>query len=263
MFQINKQANYITVQPELFISEYESRLNADGFTGAYLPLTGMEASFHECLLKRTSNMYGLKYGGLDNLCIGGKITTVKGKHFSTKIYPRAATGPDMRLAVLGSRGLLGHFLEVSLRIFPLPEYECWGMALFETPEEALKLLRNMIGAFIRPLFALVLEEDEAVKVFEALGYPKDQKIALLFKLTGLKRMVEAEQESIMKPISGSEVFIHWISRPKELALIDQKIISAESYQNINKIFPFFGGDLSPTSHKNENDFEKYFKEKTC
>ena len=139
MMHLHKISQIVTLDPEIRIIDYERQLNGEGFTSGYRPVTGLQTSLASCLAERTGNLFFLKYGGIEELCVGGTVTTPQGVAFHIKDYPCAATGPDLRRAVIGSRQLLGRFREVSLKVFPLPETLAWGLALFDTP---ITLLRD-------------------------------------------------------------------------------------------------------------------------
>ncbi len=251
--QLNKTAQLLTFDPQVSIEETEKFLRSEGLTGGYYPLSGYHTLWTDCLAERRPNLYFLKYGGLEELCAGGLVKLPSGKLFSTKIYPRSATGPDLRRVVLGSRHVLGDFEEVTVRCFPLPEKEMWGLVLFETWEEAHDVVRKMMGFFIRPLCIRLLKEEAACVLLENLGYSGEDQVLLAFKLSGLARMVAAEKGVISHWVEDKQSF--WPTDKRREEKLDQEFLTAASHQAMYVSLP------KPL--KMENDFIKQMKEGAC
>lgn len=230
MFHIRKNSQIVEVGPDITLSDYEKLLNREGFTGGYRPLTGFQIRLGDCLEKRIPNLFFLRYGSIEDLCVGGTGTLASGESFVIKAAPRAACGPDFRKMIIGSEGLFGKFKDVLMRIFPLPAYELWGLALYEHPAEAQDGLRNILGLMIRPLFAKILSEEEGNGLLQSLNLAQSDKTVLVFKLGGLKRMVEAEKETIWNIHDGKKVFFYWPSRPAERDILDETLVTPDGYR---------------------------------
>ncbi len=264
MFNLNKKSHVVTVNPELTVEDYEKLLRAEGMTSGYFPLTGEKTKLSTCLAERIPNFYFLKYGDLADLCVGGKIETPLGRTFSTKIYPRAATGPDLRRVVMGSRGLLGNFREVSFKVFGSVEKEVLGVALMERMEEAGALIRQMMGHFIRPLWAFLVKGEEAEVCLKKLVLPEENEILLIFKLAGAIPLVDAEKESLTQLTEGSRCFLYWPPRREDQAFLTDQVFNPEAFKNMSQKYPsFFGTMASKVVATFEKNFEKHFKETPC
>lgn len=248
----------------MIVGDYENRLNDEGLTGGYRPIDGYNLSLAECLASRISNIYAVKYGGIETLCAGGVVATPKGHLIEIKAYPRSATGPDLRKAVIGSRNLLGTFREVTLRVFPLPEIQVWGVALFDSKEAARVSLRKIVGLFIRPEFIRIMEEEESEGLLRSLNLPDIDKVVFTFKLAGYKGIVEAEREAIIRSHDGEHVLFYWPSKMTEVEVLDQTIVTPEAFESMMDEFsPLIGSSLKPQKPKAEKDFEKFFEKNPC
>ncbi|MBI2341065.1 MAG: FAD-binding protein [Deltaproteobacteria bacterium] len=273
MLHLHKISQIAAVDPAMRVIDYERQLNSEGFTGGYRPVSGYQSSLSACLAERTANLFSLKYGGIEDICAGGTVTTPLGTAFTIKDYPRAATGPDLRRVLIGAGGLLGHFSSVSLKVFPLPEAQSWGLALFDRTEEAFEALRRMIGHFVRPLFVRILEEEEGGGLLRSLNLAEASKVVLAFKLAGLKGMVEAEREGVVKLHEGESVLFHWPGRPAEVEVLDQTLITKEAYLDfcersapLTGRKPSAGGGPVPGTGPAggaEESLKKFFKENPC
>lgn len=227
--RLKKTSQTVTVDPEIRVTDYERELNAEGLTGGYFPSQGKRSLLNECLAKRTPNLFFLKYGGIEELCVGGTVMGPSGKPFQIKAAPRAAVGPDFRRVVIGSEGNLGHFKEVVLRVFPLPEVELWGIFLFESVSKALEGFRQMLGFQIHPLFGRILEEEEALGLLRSLNFPEDDRTIFAFKLAGMKSMVEAEKETLTRLFEEKRALSYWPSKGAENEILDETLINPEGF----------------------------------
>ena len=65
MFQLNKISQLVTIDPDITFDDYEARLNNEGLTSGYLPLTGSGTTLSAVLASRIPNLYFVKYGGIE------------------------------------------------------------------------------------------------------------------------------------------------------------------------------------------------------
>lgn len=227
MIRLKKISQIATVDPGIILADYESELNYDGLTGGYRPFQGFEVPLSSCLSSRLSNLYFLKYGSIEELCIGGLVMNPGGKTFRIKTAPRSATGPDLRRLVVGSNNIFGYFTEVTLKVFPMPEHVQWGLALFDSVGRAAVGLRRMLGLFIRPMFARIMDDEEGLLLLRSLNLPEADKVILAFKLSGLKGMVEAESRTIVDIHENDDAGFYWPSKPSEVEMLDETLITPE------------------------------------
>lgn len=259
MFHLNKTSQIVTVSPDIIISDYENQLVEEGLTGGYRPLSGYQSPLSECLALRTPNIYFLKYGGIEELCVGGEFTTRQGMSFQMKTVPRSATGCDLRRVVIGSESIVGQFKEVTLKVFPQPEISAWGLALSDSPSNAVELFRKMFGLMIRPLFIKIMGEEEGAGLVRSLNLKEEEeKTMMVFKLAGLKGMVEAEKDCISQIQEKDKVKFCWLSREAEIEVLEETVITPESYQAFaSKFAMLVGMDLRNKQTKCEDNFREF------
>lgn len=218
----------MTLSPEMTVGETEIQLKEEGLTCGYRPVTGWDATWSECLKERTPNLYFFQYGGLEELVAGGEISFKKSQSFPIKVAPRAATGPDWRLAVLGSQGRFGQFEQPTMRVFPLPQREIWGTATFENQHQARTAFRQWVGFFIRFKF-----------VYFDLTPSDRVESVLAFKLSGPKNWVEATREAITQLHENEEITLDWFEQVQATQL--EAAITSENFSHfINQMGALVG-----------------------
>ena len=227
MITLNKTSLIAHVVSQVTVGDYEKFLNTQGLTGGYYPVSGLDVTMADCLKERTPNLYFLKYGGLDKLCVGGKAYTAEGQLFDLKIAPRSATGPDLHLAILGEGWRLACYREVVLRLFPIPEAESWGIAFCKNSEAAFEIFRAMMVLMINPLFARILDDEDLDIVTHKLNLPSDGDSALFFKLSGLKSMFEAQKDALIRLHEGKKIIFYWPTKISEKTELNSSLINEE------------------------------------
>ncbi|MDO8518893.1 MAG: hypothetical protein Q7T11_01865 [Deltaproteobacteria bacterium] len=227
--RLKKVSQIVALDPDIRVADFERELNAEGLTGGYLPAAGVNTRLSDCLARRVPNLFFMKYGGIENLCVGGTVITPGGREFVIKTAPRAAVGPDFRRIAIGSDGRLGKFKEVALRVFPSAEAELWGIILLERVSKALEGLRRMLGCQILPLFGRFLEDDEAAGLLRSLNLQESDKTIFAFKLSGPKSMVEAEKEAVTRIFEEQRGLSYWPSKEAEKEILDETLINAEGF----------------------------------
>ena len=261
MFRLQKNSMLVTLKPSITVAEYEEKLNADGLTGGYHPVTGYQVTLADCLRERTPNLLFLRYGGIEDLCVGGEVTTPKGHSFSIKTAPRSATGPDLRRSVVGSRGRLGAFREVVLRVFPLPQSQLWGIASVDSFARGLEFVRRIVSLFIRPLFLKILRDEEAEGVARSLNVSFEAPVMVAFKLAGIKGMVEAEEQTLTEKADESAATLYWAKQPAESDVLDRTLITAETYHTLMETTsPLLGRSPKKGPTPGEAAFQKFLEE---
>lgn len=226
-FHLHKMSQTASVSPEWTVSAYERELNKEGLTGGYHPVEGPDKTLNECLNSRIPNLFFLRYGGIEELCIGAFAETPSKKSFTVKSAPRAATGPDLRRVLIGAKGALGTFYEATLKVFPIPEHTVWGMFFVDSPDQARRMLLRAQDRFIRPLFAAWLDADQAQGIFKSLTLVSQGPLWAV-KLSGLKGMVDAEKSLFEEAADAEGAACRWLSRSAEDDVLDRALLKPKN-----------------------------------
>ncbi len=259
--KIQKISQYASVNPSISVGEYEQSLNKDGFTSGLWPLSGFSVTLADCINERIPNLYFIRYGGIEDVCLGGRALTPEELVLEIKRVPRSAVGPDLKKVLIGSHGKIGNFEEVSLKIFPQPQTVQWGLLVFKDVKAQEEAFKRLYGVFIRPLYVRFLNTRDGNGILRSLNLKEEGTPVLAIKLAGLKCMVQAEVETIEQTFDGH--VIHWPQRPAQSDIMDQTLITVESYEETLKhLEPMFGLNLL-AARKFENKLENFFGDNPC
>lgn len=113
-------------------------------------------------------------------------------------------GPDLLGLFVGSEGLLGIALQITLRLLPRPEKYHTLLAAYETLEQAGEAVGRVIGAGLLP-GAMEIMDRLAIEAAEAAvgaGYPQVEAL-LIVELEGEALEVEAEAKVLEEVIAQS------------------------------------------------------------
>ncbi|WP_279244287.1 FAD-linked oxidase C-terminal domain-containing protein [Candidatus Litorirhabdus singularis] len=143
--------------------------------------------------ENAGGVHCLKYGLTVHNVLAVKLVTVSGELVEIGID---SDGPDLLALVIGSEGLLGVVVEVTVRLLVLPPAVDTLLAAFDSVEAASQAVSAVIGAGIIPAglemmdrLALTAAED-----FAGAGYPRNAAAILLVELDGPASEVERDLE---------------------------------------------------------------------
>jgi glycolate oxidase FAD binding subunit len=126
----------------------------------WLPLDppgGPRASIGGVLAANASGPLRLRYGTPRDMVLGMKIATTEGKLIKTggRVVKNVA-GYDLAKLLIGSYGTLGVIVEATFKLFPLPAESSTVVVSIGTLEVAREFRRRLLGSFLTPLRATLL-----------------------------------------------------------------------------------------------------------
>jgi glycolate oxidase len=124
------------------------------------------------------------------------------------------TGPDLVGMYVGSEGLFGIALEVTLRLLPRPEAFKTVLAAYSSLEAAGETVAKIVSIGLLP-GAIEIMDNLAIQAAEAAvqaNYPGEAAALLIVELDGEKASVEADFSSLMKIIRQSGAYEVRIAR---------------------------------------------------
>ncbi len=151
----------------------------------------------------------LKYGMTSNHVLGMKVALADGAvtQFGSDSLEGVGIGPDLVGLFVGSEGLFGIALEITLRLMPLPESYRTVMAAYDDLEQAGDAVSMVVAAGLLP-GAMEIMDRLAIKAAEAAvaaGYPNAEAL-LIVELEGETLQVEAEFDALQRLIQASGAF---------------------------------------------------------
>lgn len=108
-------------------------------------------------------------------------------------------GPDLVALFVGSEGMFGVALEITVRLEPVPAAIRTLLAAFGSVRQASEAVSAIIASGVVPA-ALEMMDGEVVRLVEdsiyAAGYPRDAAAVLLVELDGRSEAVAAEEQVV-------------------------------------------------------------------
>ena len=89
------------------------------------------------------------------------VTLADGKVVNTLLAPRAAMGPEIRNLFIGSGRDAGVVLDVTLKIFPMPEARLLETISFPSVESGLRAMRRLMQSGLRPFLIRFYDAEES------------------------------------------------------------------------------------------------------
>ncbi|MBK5107375.1 MAG: FAD-binding protein, partial [Anaerolineales bacterium] len=136
----------------------------------------------------------LKYGMTSNHILGIKAVLPDGEVVELGSDSLESVGPDLVGMYVGSEGLFGIALEVTLRLLPKPETYRTVLAAYESLEAAGEAVSMVIAAGLLP-GAIEIMDTLAIQAAETAvqaGYPLDAEGLLIVELDGEALIVESD-----------------------------------------------------------------------
>ncbi|MEM9406831.1 MAG: FAD-linked oxidase C-terminal domain-containing protein [Acidobacteriota bacterium] len=146
----------------------------------------------------------LKYGMTSNHVLGMKVVLGNGELCTLGSASLEQVGPDLPGLFVGSEGLFGVALEITLRLLPKPESFFTLLASYDSLAAAGEAVSAVVASGLLP-GAMEIMDRLAIEAAEAAvqaGYP-DAAALLLVELDGEADEVAAEAEELRRLISGT------------------------------------------------------------
>jgi glycolate oxidase len=149
----------------------------------------------------------LKYGMTSNHILGLKVVLPDGEvvEFGSESVEGVGVGPDLIGLFVGSEGLFGIALEITVRLLPKPEKYHTVLAAYNSLEKAGEAVAQVVASGLLP-GAMEIMDRLAIKAAEAAvdaGYPEDAAALLIVELDGEALQVENEFKELLTVIEAS------------------------------------------------------------
>ena len=147
----------------------------------------------------------LKYGMTANHVLGIKAVLPDGEVVQLGQSSLDSVGPDLTGFFVGSEGLFGIALEITLRLLPKPETYRTVLASYASLGAAGDAVASVVASGLLP-GAMEIMDRLAIKAAEAsvhAGYPQDAAALLIVELEGETTQVEAEFAQLLQVIETS------------------------------------------------------------
>ena len=150
----------------------------------------------------------LKYGMTSNHVLGMKVVLADGSltEFGSESLDGCGIGPDLIGLFVGSEGLFGIALELTLRLLPIPELYRTVLAAYDDLGQAGDAVSLVVASGLLP-GAIEIMDRLAIRAAETVGanYP-DAEALLIVEMEGEALQVEAEFAQLRELIERSGAF---------------------------------------------------------
>ncbi|MEP7358214.1 MAG: FAD-linked oxidase C-terminal domain-containing protein [Anaerolineales bacterium] len=150
----------------------------------------------------------LKYGMTSNHVLGLKAVLADGEVVHLGGDSLESVGPDLLGLFVGSEGLFGVGLEITLRLLPRPERFETVLAAYHSLEAAGDAVARVVASGLLP-GAMEIMDRLAIQAAEAAvhpHYPEGAEALLIVELDGESQQVEAEFVQLLEVIQASGPF---------------------------------------------------------
>jgi glycolate oxidase len=150
----------------------------------------------------------LKYGMTSNHILGIRAVLPDGEIVTFGGDSQEGVGPDLVGLYVGSEGLFGVALEVTVRLLPKPELFRTVLAAYRSLEAAGEAVAQVVASGLLP-GAMEIMDRLAIQAAEAAvhaGYPRDAAALLIVELDGETGQVEREFQHLLPIIEASGAY---------------------------------------------------------
>jgi glycolate oxidase len=150
----------------------------------------------------------LKYGMTSNHVLGLKVLLPDGEILELGSSSLEGVGADLHGLFVGSEGLFGIALEITLRLLPKPQRYRTVLAAYNSLEAAGDAVASVVKSGLLP-GAMEIMDALAIEAAEAAvhaGYPKDAAALLIVELEGEEQAIEAEFLALEQVIRDSGAY---------------------------------------------------------
>jgi len=159
----------------------------------------------------------LKYGMTSNHVLGLKVVLPDGEVAELGGESLDGVDADYTGLFVGSEGLFGIALEITVRLLPKPETYRTLLAAYRSLEAAGDAVSSVIASGLLP-GALEIMDNLSIQAAEAAvkpGYPLDAAALLIVELEGEHSQVEAEWARLKAVIDASNPYLTRVARNDE------------------------------------------------
>ncbi|MEE2640359.1 MAG: FAD-linked oxidase C-terminal domain-containing protein [Planctomycetota bacterium] len=147
----------------------------------------------------------LKYGMTSNHVLGMKIVLANGEVVEVGSSSREGIGPDETGLFVGSEGLFGVAIEITLRLLPRPESFYTILAGYDSVDLAGDAVASIVASGLLPGAMEIMDSlsMEAARSGVGAEFPEGSEATLIVELDGSSDQVEVDREKLHRLIRDS------------------------------------------------------------
>lgn len=209
ILRLDALSRTVVVEPGVRNLAVSEAANPFGLYYAPDPSSQIACSIGGNVAENAGGVHCLKYGLTLHNVLGVKLVTANGELLDIDQQSMQSQGFDLLALVIGSEGMLGVVVEVTLKLLPIPECARVVMGVFNSVENAGDSVTGIIVEGIIPA-GVEMMDNPAIRAAEAFvhaGYPVEAEAILICELDGTEEEVESQikrVETVMKAAGATE-----------------------------------------------------------
>jgi glycolate oxidase len=197
------------VEPGVINLRVSQHAEPDGLYYAPDPSSGPVCTLGGNVAFNSGGAHCLKYGMTSNHVLGIKAVLPDGEVCEFGNDSLETAGSDLTGMFIGSEGLFGIALEITLRLLPKPEVYYTLQAAYDSLEKAGNAVAMVVASGMLPGAMEIMDRlaMDAAELAVQADYPKDAEAILIVELEGPREEVEAEKPRLHDVIEKSGAHI--------------------------------------------------------
>lgn len=203
ILSVDKLARSAVVEPGVRNLAISEKVKAQGLYYAPDPSSQIACSIGGNVAENAGGVHCLKYGLTLHNILALKVVTSDGEILELDQRSLQSAGYDLMPLLVGSEGMLGIVVEVTVKLLPIPRCARVVMGVYDSVEKAGASVADIIGAGIIP-GGIEMMDNPAIRAAEDFvhaNYPVDAEAILICELDGTEQEVLAQitqVEAILK-----------------------------------------------------------------
>ena len=206
--QYNPVERTIVVEPGFINLQVSRHAEPDGLYYSPDPSSGPVCTIGGNVAFNSGGAHCLKYGMTASHVLGLKVVLPDGVVTQLGGASHETAGEDLVGMFVGSEGLFGVALEITLRLLPTPERYHTVLAAYNSLPQAGEAVAQIVASGLLP-GAMEIMDHLAIRASEAAvhaGYPTEAASVLIVELEGPNEEVAAEIPLLEKVIANSGAY---------------------------------------------------------
>ena len=209
IIEIDKLSRTAIVEPGVHNLAVSEAAKPQGLYYAPDPSSQIACSIGGNVAENAGGVHCLKYGLTLHNVLAVKLVLANGELLQIDQRSMQSQGYDLLALIIGSEGMLGVVVEVTLKLLPIPQCARVVMGIFDDVEKAGNSVADIIGKGIIP-GGIELMDNPAIRAAEDFvhaDYPVEAEAILICELDGTEQEVESQiggVETILKAAGATE-----------------------------------------------------------
>jgi alkyldihydroxyacetonephosphate synthase len=181
---VDDASHVVHVQAGIRGDILEGHLQEYGLTVGHYPQSIAISTVGGWIATSSAGQASSGYGSIEDILLGATVVLSGGEVVRFRPMPRSAAGPDLRRLIIGSEGTLGVVTEAYLACSRRPRGYAWEGFGFESFDDCMAALKDVIRAKVAPSIVRGYDEADAALQFGPIVHAGGSVAIVGFALDG-------------------------------------------------------------------------------